>query len=148
MSEQTSETRTSKNAKPKDTNSSPHAAHEGEASFMPPLEDAADDHFGEAKNDDIVAKVATIAVVGVGAALISTELIPGMLIGVAAALLPGIGPKMRPFLKSTVKASYNAVRKTREMIAEAGEQMQDMIAEAKAEEVPPVAPPNGTKPHA
>ena len=116
---------------------------------MPPAEDAAHDHFGEAKNDDIVAKAATIAVVGVGVALISTELIPGMLIGVAAALLPGIGPKMRPFLKSTVKAGYSAVRKTREMIAEAGEQMQDMIAEAKAEEVPPVPPPaNGAKPHA
>ena len=103
------------------------------------------------KNDDIVAKAATIAVVGVGVALISTELIPGMLIGVAAALLPGIGPKMRPFLKSTVKAGYTAVRKTREMMAEASEQVQDMLAEAKAEEVPPVPPPppaNGVKPQA
>jgi hypothetical protein len=139
----------SKNAKSKDSSASHQAASEGEASFMPPPEDAEGGHFGEAKNDDIVAKAATIAVVGVGVALISTELIPGMLIGVVAALLPGIGPKMRPFLKSTVKAGYSAVRKTREMISEAGEQMQDMIAEAKAEEIPPIpAPANGVKPHA
>jgi hypothetical protein len=125
------------------------AHHDGSA-FMPPA-DSMDD-LSATKNDDIVAKAATIAVVGVGAALISTELIPGMLIGVAAAFLPGIGPKMRPFLKSTVKAGYSAVRKTREMMAEASEQVQDMLAEAKAEDIPPVPPPpvanaaaNGTK---
>jgi hypothetical protein len=125
-------------------------AHHDDSAFMPPAESV--DDLSATKNDDIVAKAATIAVVGVGAALISTELIPGMLIGVAAALLPGIGPKMRPFLKSTVKAGYNAVRKTREMMAEASEQVQDMLAEAKAEDVPPVPPPpaanaaaNGTK---
>jgi hypothetical protein len=141
MSEQAhpAESRTSKN--PKASESHPkEAAHAGEASLMPPPEDAARSHFGEAKSDDIVAKAATIAVVGVGVALMSTELLPGMLIGVAAALLPGIGPKVRPFLKSTVKAGYTVVRKTREMIAEAGEQVQDMIAEAKAEDIAPVPP--------
>jgi hypothetical protein len=92
------------------------------------------ENFGdEVKNNDVVAKVATIAVVGVGAALISTELIPGMLIGVAAAFLPGIGPKLRPLFKSTVKAGYSAVRKTRELMAEAQEQIQDVVAEAKAD---------------
>lgn len=117
-----------------------------EAEFEPPIE--SDDTLVESKNDDIVAKAATIAVVGVGVALISTELLPGMLIGVVAALLPGIGPKMRPFLKNTVKAGYTAVRKTREMVAEASEQMQDMLAEARAEEVAPIATPpsNGAKP--
>ncbi len=119
------------------SDSQPAVQHEqtphGAASFMPP-------ENGVLKSDDMVAKAATIAVVGVGVALISTELIPGMLIGVAAAMLPGIGPKMRPFLKSTVKAGYTAVRKTREMLAEAGEQVQDMLAEAKAEESTPVPP--------
>ena len=94
------------------------------------------ENFGEeTKNNDsdIVAKVATIAVVGVGAALISTELIPGMLIGIAAAFLPGMGKKMRPLLKSTVRAGYSAVQKTRELVAEATEQMQDAVAEARAE---------------
>jgi len=142
MSEQAhpAESRTSKNAKASESHAK-ETTHAGEASFMPPPESAADGRFVEAKNDDFVAKAATIAVVGVGVALISTELIPGMLIGVAAALLPGLGPKMRPLLKSTVRAGFTAVRKTREMIGEAGEQMQDMIAEAKAEDIPPVPPP-------
>ena len=97
-------------------------AHHDDAAFVPPSDS---EGFGDVKNDDIVAKAATIAVVGVGVALISAELIPGMLIGVAAAFLPGVGPKMRPFLKNTVKAGYGAMRKTREMMAEASEQMQD-----------------------
>ncbi len=89
--------------------------------------------FGEEpKNNDIVGKAATIAVIGVGAALISTELIPGMIIGVCAAFIPGLGPKLRPLFKSTVKAGYTAMRKTREMVAEATEQMQDVVAEARA----------------
>ena len=95
--------------------------------------------LAEAKNKEIVGKVATIAVVGVVAAIVSAELIPGMIIGVAAALLPGFGPKLRPLLKSTVKASYNAARKTREMFAEAGESIQDIVAEAKAEEESPAS---------
>jgi hypothetical protein len=137
------ENRNSKNAKvDSQPVADPEKADAGSASLMPPTEN----HFGAAKSDDIVAKAATIAVVGVGVALISSELLPGMLIGVAAAMLPGIGPKMRPFLKSTVKAGFSAVRKTREMIAEAGEQMQDMIAEVKAEDVP--VHPHGTTPHA
>src|SRR5271165_2667543 len=92
------------------------------------------ENFGEeVKNNDVVAKAATIVVVGAGVALISAELLPGMLIGVAAAFLPGIGPKLRPMFKSTVRAGYKAVRKTREMMAEASEQVKDMVAEAKAE---------------
>ena len=129
----------------KASTSSRAGSHEkGEASFMPPENG---DHFGAVKSGDMVAKAATIAVVGVGVALISSELLPGMLIGVAAALLPGIGPKMRPFLKSTVKAGFSAVRKTREMIAEASEQVQDMIAEVQAEDEAP-AHAKGATPHA
>jgi Protein of unknown function (DUF5132) len=127
-----------KHSQPSHSETEPHEELHGEAEFVPPSNG---DHFGEVKNNDIVAKAATIAVVGVGVALISAELIPGMLIGVAAAMLPGLGPKMRPLLKSTVKAGYTAVRKTREMIAEASEQVQDMLAEASAEETPSVPPP-------
>lgn len=91
-------------------------------------------NFGEeVQTNDVVAKAATIAVVGVGVALISAELIPGMLIGVAAAFLPGIGPKLRPLFKSTVRAGYSAMRKTREVMAEATEQMKDAVAEARAD---------------
>lgn len=100
-----------------------------------------EEEAGSIENSDIGSKVATIAVVGVGVALISAELLPGMLIGVAAAFLPGIGKHMRPLMKNTVKAGYAAMKKTREMVAEASEQVQDMIAEAKAEDVPPVPVP-------
>jgi hypothetical protein len=90
-------------------------------------------------NGDLAATVATIAVVGVGVALISAELIPGMLLGVAATLLPGVRGKVKPFFRHTVKAGYAAVRKTRELVAEAGEQFQDIVAEAKSEKI--VTPP-------
>src|ERR1700761_8013347 len=86
-----------------------HEQAEHEDTFAPPPDST--DGFGDVKNDDIVAKAATIAVVGVGVALISAELIPGMLIGVATAFLPGIGSKLRPMFKSTVRAGYSAVRK-------------------------------------
>jgi hypothetical protein len=110
-----------------------HSASNGHLDDLAP--DSPDlENFGEeVKSNDIVAKAATIAVVGVGVALISAELIPGMLIGLAAAFLPGMGKKMRPLLKSTVRAGYSAVQKTRELVAEASEQMQDAVAEARAE---------------
>lgn len=126
-----------------ETHAAPEASHEhvhAEAAHADaPAAEA--DHFGEVKDNEMVGKVATIAVIGVGAALISAELIPGIIIGVAAAFVPNLGSKLRPFFKSAVKGAYAAARKTREMAAEASEQMQDMIAEAKADEVPPVAPP-------
>ena len=57
------------------------------------------------------------------------------LIGAAAAFLPNLMPKLgeglRPAMKSTVRASYKFAQKTREVFAEASEQVQDMVAEAK-----------------
>jgi len=104
-----------------------HAAdHEVEAEPIP-------EQLDEVSNSDAVGKIATIAVIGVGAALISAELIPGMLIGLAAAFIPGLGPKMRPLIKSTIRAGYSAVQKTKEMVAEAGEQMKDVMHEARTE---------------
>jgi hypothetical protein len=117
--------------------------HDHEAVFPPSGGQAGDD-----TGSDIIGKAATIAVVGVGVALISAELIPGMLIGVAAAFLPGIGPKLRPFFKSTVKAGYSAFRKTREMVSEAGEQIQDVIAEVNTEHSHPATPAAPSTPHA
>ncbi len=87
---------------------SSEAHHEDHEAVFP----SADGKLEEVKNSDILATAATIAVVGVVVAVISVDLIPGMLIGVAAALLPGVGPKGSPFLKSTFEAGYSAVRKT------------------------------------
>jgi hypothetical protein len=97
------------------------------------LDEPVPEQLDEVSNSDAVGKIATIAVIGVGAALISAELIPGMLIGLAAAFIPGLGPRMRPLIKSTIRAGYSAVQKTREMVAEASEQMQDVMAEARNE---------------
>ena len=82
--------------------------------------------------------MATMALVGVGVALIEPELIPGMLIGAGAwlapKLLPAIGGMLRPAVKGIVKTAYSATTAVREFAAEAGEQVEDMVAEARAEQ--------------
>lgn len=73
-----------------------------------------------------------------GVALIEVELIPGMLIGIAAMLaprfLPGLGRSLRPVMKTAMRAGYATFEKTKEVIAEAGEQFQDVAAEARHEQ--------------
>jgi hypothetical protein len=94
--------------------------------------------------DDMVANVATIGVVAVGAALIEVALIPGIVIGVAAAFapkyVPQIGNKLRPLFKSTVSGVYKLGQKTREAVAETRERVQDLVAEVSAEQAKPAAP--------
>ncbi len=89
-------------------------------------------------NDDVAAKVAVAGVIGVGAALIEASLIPGILIGAAAVLapkyLPGIRERIRPLFKSTIRGAYRLTEKTREAFAEAQEQVQDIMAEARHED--------------
>lgn len=81
--------------------------------------------------------LATAALVGVGAALIEPALIPGILIGAGALLapklLPNVGGMLRPLVKGVVKAGYSATMAAREMVAQAGEEVEDLVAEARAE---------------
>ena len=88
--------------------------------------------------DKMSSRIATVAAVAVGVALIEVELIPGMLIGVAAMLapkfLPGLGKTMRPLMKTAMRAGYAAIEKTKEVLAEASEQFQDVAAEARHEQ--------------
>src|SRR5581483_5110753 len=81
--------------------------------------------------------LATAALVGVGVAIIEPELIPGILIGAGALLapklLPALGNAVRPILKGIVKAGYSATMAVRETVAEATENVQDMVAEARSE---------------
>jgi hypothetical protein len=83
-------------------------------------------------------KALTVAAVGVAAALIEVELIPGMLLGVAAMLMPNLLPRigsgLRPLVKGAVRAGYGVADRARETIAEAGEQFQDIMAEVKSEQ--------------
>src|SRR5579885_1230724 len=82
--------------------------------------------------------LATVALVGVGVAIIEPELIPGLLIGAGAVLapklLPALGGMVRPLFKGVVKAGYSASMRVREAAAEVSEQVEDFVAEARAEE--------------
>jgi hypothetical protein len=91
----------------------------------------------EIDRSDVVATVATVAVVGIGAAAFEAALLPGLVLGVAAMWLPQYFPKMgeavNPLLRSTVRGVYKLGHKTREMMAEAQEQVHDIVAEVHAE---------------
>jgi len=86
---------------------------------------------------ELVATVATVAVVGIGAAVFEAALLPGVVLGVAAVcvprFLPQIGAALNPLSKSTVRGAYKIREKTREMVAEAQEQVHDIVAEVDAE---------------
>lgn len=84
------------------------------------------------------SSIATAALIGVGVAIIEPELIPGLLIGAGAVLapkiLPGIGSMLRPLVKGVIKAGYSTATAVRETVAEMGEQVEDIVAEARAEQ--------------
>ena len=90
-------------------------------------------------SDDFVAEVATIGVVAVGVAVVEAALLPGVIIGVAAALAPKFLPKMnarlKPLFNSTVRGAYKLGRKARSAVGELQERVNDIAAEVKAEEV-------------
>ena len=105
--------------------------------------DATVDHhdpIDEAQIDqtDLVMTAATVAVVGVGVAVFEAALLPGLVLGVAAMLvpkaLPSVGAVLNPLFKSTVRGAYKFGQKTKEMVAEAQEHVNDIVAEAKADE--------------
>jgi hypothetical protein len=109
-------------------------------------ETSTDDSGAEAASngkdrDELLKTAATIGVIGVGAALIEVGLIPGIIIGVAAAYapkyLPQAGAKLQPLFKCAVRGAYKLSRKARETVAEAQEQMHDIVAEVHAEDGKP-----------
>ena len=86
---------------------------------------------------EMVATAATVAVVGLGAVAFEAALLPGIVLGVAAMAVPHYFPKMgealNPLFRSTVRGIYKVGHKTREMVAEAQEQVHDIVAEVHAE---------------
>ncbi|HXW26288.1 MAG TPA: DUF2061 domain-containing protein [Xanthobacteraceae bacterium] len=72
---------------------------------------------------DAVATVATIAIVGLGAAVLEAALVPGVILGVAAVLapkvLPKIGGALDPLLRATVRGVQRLGEKARETAAPA-----------------------------
>lgn len=99
---------------------------------------------------DVVATVATVAVVGVAAAAFEAALLPGIALGVAAVVvpryLPQLGSALNPLFRSTVRGAYKIGQKTREMVAEAQEQMHDIVAEVHAEGDAATSATKGTGP--
>ena len=66
------------------------------------------------------------------------SLVPNLLIGAAAIVLapivvPTVLAGMRPVAKTLIMGGMMAYDKTREMVAEVGEQMGDLVAEVRAE---------------
>jgi hypothetical protein len=87
--------------------------------------------------------VGTAAAIVVGAALIEVELIPGLIIGAGAILLgklfPELGSYVRPMIKGAIRAGFSASQKVQEVMAEASEQVQDLVAEVKHEQAQDLA---------
>jgi len=83
-------------------------------------------------------QMATAAVVGLGVAALEVELLPGLLLGVGAMLAPKVFPVLgsvvRPLAKTVIRLGYSLVSTTQSVVAEAGEQIQDMVAEVQAEQ--------------
>jgi hypothetical protein len=96
--------------------------------------------------------VATAAAIVVGAALIEVELIPGLIIGAGAILLGKLFPEMsgyvRPVIKSAVRAGFSMSQKAREVVAEASEQVHDLVAEVKHEHEQEQQPKSARRSHA
>jgi hypothetical protein len=81
--------------------------------------------------------ITSAALIGIGV-LIEPELLAGAAIG--AGIILGFGwvgalvsGAVRPVVKTAVKTGYVAVARTRKIVAEAAEGVQDMVAEARAE---------------
>ncbi len=91
----------------------------------------------ESSDPAMLATVAAVGVVGVGVALVEAALLPGVLLGVAAVAapkyLPRLGSALSPLFRSTVRGVYKASKKTRELVAEAQEQVGDIVAEMDRE---------------
>jgi hypothetical protein len=118
--------------------SSEHNGHAGyEDSGAGPASEVHDAPDAHAGSNEAVTIAATVGVVAVGAALFEIALLPGIALGVAAMLapkyVPKVGAAVTPMFRSTVRGAYKLGQKTREMVAEAKEQVHDIVAEVHAE---------------
>ena len=114
-----------------------------------PVDGAETEHEEEAATGsgrpDFVTTATTIGVVAVAAAIVDIALIPGLVLGVAAAFapkfVPKLGERLEPLFNSTVRGAYKMTRKARSAVAEAQERMNDIAAEVDAEAVAEVKEP-------
>jgi hypothetical protein len=96
---------------------------------------ATNGHAGR-QEPELMTKVATVGVIAVGAALFEAALIPGMVLGVCAMLvpkaLPRLGAAVQPAVRGAVRGAYKLGKQARHAFAEAHEQVQDIVAESNA----------------
>ncbi len=116
--------------------STSHNGHDAHGAFSAD-EMAAPSHGDDQEMGGLNKTVATVAVVAAGAALFEAALLPGLALGVAAVAAPKYLPRLasaiNPLFKSTVRGTYKLAQRSREMFAEAHEQVNDIVAEVKAE---------------
>jgi hypothetical protein len=81
--------------------------------------------------------VATIGVIGVSAVLFDVALIPGIVIGIAAAYapkyVPGLGDRLGSLFTYTVRGAYKMTRSARRTVVKAQEHIHDITAEGAAD---------------
>lgn len=108
-----------------------------ESESQPTAENPAQE-LEEVQGDDFAAKAVTIGVVAVGVAIVESALLPGVVLGAAAALapkyFPKLGNRLQPLFNSTVRGAYKLGRKARSAVGEIQERVSDIAAEVKAEE--------------
>jgi hypothetical protein len=77
-----------------------------------------------------------VTAVGVGAVAFEAALLPGIVLGVAAMWLPhDVRQAFAPLAKSAVRGVYRIGQKSKELIADVQEQIQDIVAEVDADSV-------------
>jgi hypothetical protein len=81
--------------------------------------------------------------------LLSSEQMQGFVWGLGAAavlmmVMPAAKQTLRPFAVTTVKGAMDLMDQVKTLFGEAGEGLQDIIAEAQFERVKGAAAPNGT----
>ena len=113
-----------------DSENAPHAEHH----------DHEHHEHAETKAAEIgdgVTIVSAAALLGLGA-IIQSEILAGMAIGAGVVLAARAASRLttdvvRPLAKTAIKAGYAAASKLSELAAEAGEEVQDLVAEARSE---------------
>jgi hypothetical protein len=77
---------------------------------------------------------------GFGESLLSNLLLGAAAVVLAPIVVPAVLAGMRPVAKTVVKGGVLVYDKAREMVAEVGEQMGDLVAEARSELTTSAAP--------
>ena len=127
-----------------------NASKEAAAEAPEPAAEAASAETANGAQDDTLRNVATVGVIAVGVALLDAALIPGMIVGGVAVLAPKIVPKigerLQPLVRSTLRGAYKLGKKARSAVAEAQEQVHDIVAEVRAEDTGAAAAPPASTP--